>query len=240
MSNYAGSFSKKEVSKSDLVWFAIIHDKRIDKKGNVMPGNNMHVHVIVSARDKYQKVNLNVLTRAGKVSRGFELKGFQAKNSNCFQHMFYYEKGRNIYFETQKKLVEKKLDQMQKIGFYNYQLDRIVAVAENLNYNAKFTRNLNALVRECYKTNDVKDYVRFLEVGKKQYLQEVPNGVGVGEFEVKQLQNEITRNEVSKFFEEIERQSEKLENDLQSAHKERMNRRKGLGRKFDQNSNKGL
>jgi hypothetical protein len=154
------------------------------KAGEAKKGNQMHVHIIVSARDKKLEKTLNALTATNKISRNFELKGFQKRNQDTFQNMFYYKNGVNIYLETQLKITDKKLKQLDNLGFQPQDLDKIKTVGEKMSFNASFTRNLNRLVQECYKGNVIFDSEKYLEFGDKKYREQYPNGVGEGAFKL--------------------------------------------------------
>src|ERR1035437_68594 len=136
MKNYAKSFRKDGISEKDLVWGAILHEKRFYskkevyvwnkknegqqlpfKEGDMKPGNQMHAHIIVSARNKGMTKTLNVLTAKNKISRNFALKGFQKANQDSFQNMFYFKNGINIYAETQKNIVAGRCDQLARFGY---------------------------------------------------------------------------------------------------------------------------
>src|ERR1035438_5271401 len=123
MKNYAKSFKKDGISEKDLVWGAIIHEKRYFskkevyvwnkknegkqipfKEGDMKPGNQMHAHIIVSARNKGMTKTLNALTSKNTVSRNFELKEYFRKNQDSFQNMFHFKNGINLYVESQRKI----------------------------------------------------------------------------------------------------------------------------------------
>ena len=202
MKNYAKSFKIDGTSEKDLVWGAIIHEKRYYsakevyvwnkknegkqigfKEGDMKSGNQVHAHIIVSARNKEMTKTLNVLTAQNKISRKFELKGFQKKNQDSFQTLFYFKNGVNIYVETQKKIVAEKCNQLSKFGYRQAELEKINRVGERMNFDARYTRNLNTLVHQCYKGNSVLDTEKYLEIGDRKYREEFPNGMSESTFE---------------------------------------------------------
>ena len=196
MKNYAKSFKKGGISEKDLVWGAIIHEKRYFskkevyvwnkknegqrihfKEGDMKPGNQMHAHIIVSARNKGMTKTLNVLTAQNKVSRYFELKGFQKRNQDSFQNMFHFKNGVNVYVETQKNLVAKKIEQLERLGYPQRDFEKIYRVGERMNFNAGFTRNLNRLVQERYQLHAIVNTEKYLELGDKKYREAFPEGI---------------------------------------------------------------
>ena len=203
MRNYAKSFKIDGVGEKDLVWGAIIHEKRFYtekdeyvfvkknphienppfKAGDPKPGHQMHAHVIVSARDVQMQRTLNPLTASNKISRKFELKGFQRRNQESFQTMFYYKNGINIYAETQRKIVALKIEQLQRLGFQEQDFNKIHRVGEKMKYDSRFTRNLNRLVQETYRCNAIVNTEKYLELGDKKYKEEFPEGIKMGAFE---------------------------------------------------------
>jgi hypothetical protein len=78
MDLYAKNFKlkgRKEISESDLVWAAVIHQERKNRgtdegiQGEQKAGLQTHIHVIVSARDAAQKITLNPNTTATRFNR---------------------------------------------------------------------------------------------------------------------------------------------------------------------------
>ena len=103
MRQYANSFKLKNGQKlglDDLVWAAKLEKERNGENKN---GDNMHVHVIVSARDKEQKISLspNVNNK-----QRFNRVQFFLKSERSFDKMFNYQR------------IESRLqtDQMRKYG----------------------------------------------------------------------------------------------------------------------------
>ncbi|WP_146192203.1 DUF5712 family protein [Marinilabilia rubra] len=103
MRQYAKSFNLKnglELGLDDLVWAAKLEKERNGENKN---GDNMHVHVIVSARDKEQNTSLspNVNNK-----QRFNRVQFYLKSERAFDKMFDYQR------------IESRLqtDQMRKYG----------------------------------------------------------------------------------------------------------------------------
>ncbi|GAA4363881.1 hypothetical protein GCM10023185_32920 [Hymenobacter saemangeumensis] len=102
MATYAAGFRLKDggaVGKDDLVWGAIIHHERTHRgtdaavragearPGQPRPGLQAHIHVVVSARDRAQRVTLNP---GGRVSR-FSLRDWQDEVRVLFERQFQYQ-----------------------------------------------------------------------------------------------------------------------------------------------------
>ena len=219
MTNYASNFKKDGISENDLVWGAIIHEKRYYaakevyvwnkknegqqipfKEGDMKPGNQMHAHIIVSARNKGMTKTLNVLTAKNKISRNFALKGFQKANQDSFQNMFYFKNGINIYAETQKNIVAGRCDQLARFGYRRDDFEKINRVGERMNFNGRYTGNLNRLVQQCYSGHIVLDTEKFLELGEKKYIAEFPDGIKQGNFEITEFKAEQQNEQWNELF----------------------------------------
>ncbi|GAA3932137.1 DUF5712 family protein [Hymenobacter algoricola] len=102
MAAYATGFRLKNggaVEKDDLVWGAIIHQQRAHRgtdaavkegearPGEARPGLQAHIHVVVSARNRAQRVTLNP---GGRVSR-FSLRDWQDEARVLFERQFQYQ-----------------------------------------------------------------------------------------------------------------------------------------------------
>lgn len=110
MSEYAKGFNLKngkQLRIEDLVWAAKLETER---KGEGKNGDNMHIHVIVSARDKEQKISLspNVNNK-----QRFNRVQFCLKSEQAFDKMFKYER---IESRLQTDQIRKygSLDQREK------------------------------------------------------------------------------------------------------------------------------
>lgn len=241
MKNYSKSFKMDGITEKDLVWAAIIHEKRFYtekdvyvfkkknpslectfKAGGVKAGNQMHAHIIVSARNKDMTKTLNALTATNKISRKFQLKEFQRKNQDSFQNLFYYKNGVNIYAEMQMKLVEKRIKQLENLGYQPQDFDKIKRVGEKMNFDAAYTRNLGRLVNECYNGNVVKDTELYLEKGEKKYLEMHPDGVEEGTFK----RSNTLREDDTPLWTSLMNAAEALESNLKKQKQEREEKQK--------------
>ena len=105
MDIYAQNFNKKDgtsknLTGKDLVYFAKIEEYRyykgtdeevkqgIAKQGDVLPGDNTHVHVIVSRTDKSKKIKLSPLANSKKL---FSRESFKLKSCKHFDEHYLYQ-----------------------------------------------------------------------------------------------------------------------------------------------------
>jgi hypothetical protein len=93
MNAYAANFNKG-LQGSDLVYFAKVERNRyVHKKKEIKDGNNLHVHIIVSRRDKNQSYKLSPLTnhkntKSGPVKGGFCRKDLMIESVQIFDKTF--------------------------------------------------------------------------------------------------------------------------------------------------------
>jgi len=93
MEIYATHFklgSGKFLHPEDIVWYAKLEHER---NGNYKNGHNMHVHIIVSARDRNQKISLSPNTNNKK---RFNRVDFALKSEKKFDIMFNYPRKESL------------------------------------------------------------------------------------------------------------------------------------------------
>ncbi len=105
MDIYAGNFNKKDgtsknLTGGDLVYFAKLEDNRYykgtdeevkqgkAKKGDVLPGDNTHVHIIVSRQDKSKTTKLSPLANSKKL---FSRENFKLNSCKYFDENYLYQ-----------------------------------------------------------------------------------------------------------------------------------------------------
>jgi len=133
MKNYAENFNlnkEKRLDKNDIVWYATFHesrkyggsDKEVKegrvKSGETKKGEQTHVHIVVSRRDKDQKISL---TPNGSKSR-FNIKQWQKKNAVDFQQLFLYTK--QCHYQNTNKNEKRLKDRLE--GYFNQKEGRQV------------------------------------------------------------------------------------------------------------------
>ena len=135
MDIYAGNFNgkngtSKNLSGGDLVYYAKLEEKRYykgtdeavkqgkAKQGDVMPGDNTHVHVIVSRTDKSKIIKLSPLVNSKKL---FSRENFKLKSCTHFdQHYLYEGAGK----ELEKHIVMRDGTLQQREDYFNKEYER--------------------------------------------------------------------------------------------------------------------
>lgn len=100
MDLYAKNFNldnEKDITQKDLVWFAKLEYER---DGEYKNGDNMHIHILVSARDKEQKLNLSPNTNSKK---RFNRVSFALNSEKAFDNMFSYSRKESYLLTHQMK-----------------------------------------------------------------------------------------------------------------------------------------
>lgn len=143
MDNYAKNFNREDrglKGGKDLVYFAKIeHQRRFKgndkevingkaKSGDLKPGLQSHVHLIVSRKDKTQKMKLSPMANekskmrsigGNKYQVGFDRKSWINANEKSFDKIFDYKRQEIEKFEIQNTLrngtAEERFEVMQNI-----------------------------------------------------------------------------------------------------------------------------
>ncbi|MDJ1505693.1 DUF5712 family protein [Xanthocytophaga agilis] len=177
MQNYAANFKLADgqiVLSTDVVWFAIIHRERDysgsdpmvregkARSGERKKGDQTHIHIIVSRRDKEQTVNL---TPTGAKTR-FSIKSWQEKNAADFQQMYGYTQQTHFPNDVYKaeKLSERVQAFVEKHELENYlSIDRIVSIGKEQDFGRIFYRNLKMLENTIEKGIQPRDPYNILD-----------------------------------------------------------------------------
>jgi Family of unknown function (DUF5712) len=138
MDIYAGNFNKKDgtsknLTGSDLVYFAKVEENRYYKgtdeavkqgtarQGDVLEGDNTHVHIIVSRQDRTQRIKLSPLANSKKL---FSRENF--KLSSCLrfdEHYKYQGAGK----ELEKHIVMRDGSMQEREDYFMKEYERIKA-----------------------------------------------------------------------------------------------------------------
>jgi hypothetical protein len=200
MENYAANFSLKDgkkLSSTDLVWFGVIHHNRQYKgthrqvkegkvlKGDLKPGMNAHVHIIVSKRDALQQINLNP---QGTKER-FRITKWQARNEQTFDRLFAYHREIKQPVESSSKLSSEQFERFSrrisnKLSIINNMLekpDRLIMeevekVAQKKGYKETFFYNLSRLETTLRKGGIVHEPLHLLEHNKDRKRERLESG----------------------------------------------------------------
>ena len=136
MDIYASNFNKKDgtsknLTGGDLVYFAKIEENRyykgtdeavkqgIAKQGDVLEGDNTHVHIIVSRTDKSKKIKLSPLANSKKL---FSRENFKLKSCTHFDRNYRYHGAGK---ELEKHIVMRDGTVQDKMEFYQKEYERI-------------------------------------------------------------------------------------------------------------------
>lgn len=159
MENYAANFKLpggQTVLSTDVVWFAIIHRERDysgsdpmvregkARSGERKKGDQTHIHIIVSRRDKEQIANL---TPTGSKTR-FSIKSWQEKNALDFQQLYGFTEQThfpNDVFKEEKlrKRIQAFVERNELEDYLS--IDRIVTIGKEQDFGRIFYRKLNML-----------------------------------------------------------------------------------------------
>lgn len=113
MNEYAKNFkfdNGKTLSQDDLVWFAKLEYER---NGEYKDGDNMHVHIIVSARDREQKVSMSPNANSKK---RFNRVNFALNSEKAFDNAFSYSRQESLLLTHQMK---QSKDFNLKVNYFN-------------------------------------------------------------------------------------------------------------------------
>lgn len=161
MENYAANFADKRqrpLKSDDLVWFATIHRSRhytglddavqTGKAQSRQPkeGEQMHVHVVVSARDRSMSRSLH--PDAG--SRRFDYKTWLSKNNQDFARSFGYRE--TITQAQHEQRLGKQMDRLSRAGL---SLDRepMSAIGRQHEYSPTFWKAMGRVEYGVKKGN---------------------------------------------------------------------------------------
>lgn len=146
MKLYADGF-KKELKADDLLYFAKIHHTRDEKEGE-----QMHAHIIVSRKDKSNRIKLSPQTNHRNTSKGSVRGGFDRTNffkdaETAFDRCFKFERGIKDSFEYKNTMKNGTIEDKISIQRETY---REELKQENLNLELKNEKQIEQ-VQEIIK-----------------------------------------------------------------------------------------
>ncbi|SHJ79137.1 hypothetical protein SAMN02745146_0172 [Hymenobacter daecheongensis DSM 21074] len=195
MEQYAGNFNLKEgrqLRSEDLVWGATIHQDRSYRgtdpevaagqaqTGEKKSGLQTHIHVIVSARDRSQKISLNP---AGRRQR-FDLINWQTQAGKQFEKQFTYTAQEHEKVKVKPRDASRDASRAAKIGervgVLNkqvpkaQQLDpaRVQKIAQGREYDKTFYRSLATVERRAKVGEPIDNAYHLLTTGREQPQQQ--------------------------------------------------------------------
>ena len=199
MRNYAANFQLKGgkgIEGKDLLWFAAIHQNRTYKgnapevkegqvkSGARKPGLQTHLHVIVSKRDRSQRITLSPFGNRAR----FDMKAWQRNNQQSFCRMFAYPllqeaaeiKRKPMEAARRERLQVRILDKLASINHFldkphQLKAERVLAIAEKSAYHSTFFYNLYRLEAKLQKGHFVRDPLHLLEHNRdRKWRREAP------------------------------------------------------------------
>lgn len=155
MENYAANFTQKRkepLTSENLVWYATIHRSRhysgLDdavQTGQAQSrqrkeGEQTHIHVIVSARDRTMSRSLH--PDAG--SSQFNYKTWLQKNNSDFEQTFGYKA--TVTEKQHQKRLEKQIARLDRLGL-PLDRERLMTVGRNHAYSTDFWKGMSQVER---------------------------------------------------------------------------------------------
>ena len=151
------------------------------KSGELKPGLNMHVHIIVSKRDREQQITLSPF---GNRSR-FDMSTWQIRNQESFNRMFGFQpklsrnavKGNSLDAAQLDRLHFRIRERVERINLYlgkphQLQLEQVLGVAEKRRYSKTFFFNMNRLEQKLKNYQYVRDPMHLLEHNRDRKPQQ--------------------------------------------------------------------
>lgn len=135
MEQYAQSFNLangRKLSSDDLIWFAKLEHMRSGK----FSANSMHIHIIVSARDKSQSITLN--PNINNRNR-FNRVEFYLKSEKAFDKMFRFNRKESLLLNHQ---IQKYGSLSEKLVLYQESVKKI-KTQESIHNVASIFQGLN-------------------------------------------------------------------------------------------------
>jgi hypothetical protein len=190
MDNYAQNFKSRhlvQVEGNDVVWYATVHKNRqysgLDEEvqtGQVQPkqkkeGEQTHIHVIVSARDKSMSRSLH----PDSGSRQFNYDAWLTKSKKDFEQSFGYKP--EITEEQQRQRLDKQVNRLERGGLL---LDReqMHDIGQSQNYSPDFWKKIKE-VEHGAKKGDIftprQAYERLIE--KPELKEQKAKGLNNGD-----------------------------------------------------------
>ncbi len=164
MKQYAGSFNlkdEKRLGSDDLVWAGKLEYER---NGEFNKGNNMHIHIVVSSRDKQQKIAIS--SNTNDKSR-FNRVNFYLEGEKEFDQIFNYQRVESKLKTDQvwkyatldeKEVYFTELDDRRSQHIHNEVSTQIGQLTSNLSLNATPTGSSAYMEEEKHKKKKKNKY----------------------------------------------------------------------------------
>lgn len=179
MNEYAKNFGRDNIrSGADLMYYARIETQRIYKPedeevksgvakiGELKPGLNFHVHVIVSRKSLDGKTKLAPafgksagneweLEGRGKVKRGFSHEKFKVSVQNTFNHKFNYQSTKEETYTIKKTPEQTVIDKVSNLDLRQLLTDtqftaanQIVSAMKEIGYDHQVKKGIHIFAKD--------------------------------------------------------------------------------------------
>ncbi len=135
MDIYAQNFNKKDgtsknLAGKDLVYYAKLEENRYykgtdeavkqgkAKQGDLLPGDNTHIHIIVSRKDKTKKIKLSPLANSKKL---FSRENFKLKCCKHFDENYHYQGSGK---ELEKHIIMRDGTIQERIAYFKMEYEK--------------------------------------------------------------------------------------------------------------------
>jgi len=178
----------QQLASQDLVWAATIHHTRnyrgtdqevkagTARAGDQRSGLQTHIHIIVSARDREQKITLNPDGRRNR----FDLTQWQRQAGKQFETQFGYtaqeheklkDKQRDPRHDQARAFrIGERVEKLNRLVPKEQQLDpqRVQQIAGERTYDKTFYRLLNRVEERAQKGQPIDNAYQLLATGREQ------------------------------------------------------------------------
>ncbi|PYF68463.1 DUF5712 family protein [Pedobacter nutrimenti] len=167
---------KYKPTQRDIEYF---YDNGPVMSGEIKPGDNRHIHIIVSRRDKEMKRTLNNSNR-----NSFNRVEFFERNSESFNMSFNFTKSQHTLFDKRWKMFQHRIDHMNlKYAFPSGYLDskKLFNVYADQRYHDNFSKNFWKLENGFKKGTVPADPIAFVALGSNRIPFEKENNVSLAD-----------------------------------------------------------
>lgn len=139
------------------------------KPGDPKPGDQRHIHIIVSRRDRDMKTTLNPNT----FSR-FNKGTFRENNATAFNKLYNYNGKTSTFYEFKEKYITRKIEHLNKK--YNLPLgyleqEKVIDAFRNCKDKEAFIKNFYRFEKKTEKGEFVKDPLKYLVPDAEQHKE---------------------------------------------------------------------
>lgn len=172
MDAYAKNFKRNGIgSNDDLVYFGKVENSRyyshkdlevrkgLAKKGEAKPGEQMHVQIIVSRKDKTNSIKLSPLNNSKGKNAAHSLKvgqfdrvAFKRESEKLFDKLFNYDRSLQESFNYANTMKNGNYDQRQEMKDQIHVERSLARVGQTHPLQVNFTGNIGILI-----SNDIDD-----------------------------------------------------------------------------------